>query len=227
MKTTILFQLLFSFLLANYSFGQNAMEQWKPLLNKAELASYFDGIFHKMAFIVEETNEQFTVTHEGDHFTIEEGINKDSVDYIIPLKQENIQNMAKHGADSKIDEAESFKIMSVLFTPLTESSLTNPMMSNPLMRKLSSIDNVIHANLISPDKQDTVSHTLIFLNKEWMVIPGHYGKPQRVFNLEQADAIEFQKNVFKAFQENSSKGWKAFRKWYLPWRQRVSVDMKS
>lgn len=222
MKKAIWILLLSAMPLSVLSQKISSMEQWKPLLDKKELADYFSGIFNSMGFIVEETGEQFTVHHRGDHFTLSDGIINDSVDYIVPLKLENIQNMVKHGADSKIDETESFKIMSVLFTPLTESSLQDPMMSNPLMVKLSKKDNVIHANLVSPDKKDTISHTLIFLNKEWMVIPGHHGTPKRIFNLEQEDAVEFQQNIFKAFETNTSKGWKEFRKWYIPWRDQVS-----
>lgn len=207
-------------------FGQErSMEKWNSLLNKAELAEYFSGIFNDMGFVIEETGEQFTATHAGDHLTIKEGIVEDSVDYIVSLRLENIQNMLKHGEDNTIDEHESFRIMSVLFTPLTKASLTNPTLAKPLLRKMSGIENHIHINLISPGGRDTVSHTLIYINKRWMVIPGIHGEAKRVFNLTQQDAVDYQRKIFVAINGDTSKGWRKFKKWYKKWRKEVSNPM--
>lgn len=232
MKPGILYLLyLICLIFSNPAFSQekSAMEAWESLLNKKELANYFSGIFNSMGFIIEETNEEFTVTHNGDHFTTRKGIIRDQVDYVVNLKLENIQNMQKHGDDDVIDPYESFRIMSVLFTPLTEASLTNPTLSKPVMRKMSGIENHIHVNLISPDKKDTVSHTLIYLNKSWMVIPGIQGNAKRTFNLTQQDAIDYQKKVFIALKQNNMKSWKEFKKWYMEWRKNVSYlsDFKN
>lgn len=202
--------------------AQSSMEAWESLLNKKQLADYFSGIFNSMGFVIEETKEEFTVIHHGDYFKTEKGINREKVDYVVKLKLENIQNMQKHGDDNAIDAMESFRIMSVLFTPLTEASLSNPMLNKPLMRKMSGIENHIHVNLISPDKTDTVSHTLIYLNKSWMVVPDVHGKAKRVFNLTSQDAIDYQKQVFIALQKDTMKGWKEFKKWYMNWRKGVS-----
>lgn len=213
----------FSILCNSFSFSQkSSMESWESLLNKKQLAEYFSGIFNTMGFVIEETKEEFTVIHHGDHFMTEKGINRDKVDYVVKLKLENIENMQKHGSDNTIDESESFRIMSVLFTPLTEASLANPMLNKPLMRKMSGVENHIHVNLISPDKTDTVSHTLIYLNKSWIVVPDRQGNARRTFNLTAQDAIDYQKQVFIAMQKDTMKGWKEFKKWYMNWRKRVS-----
>ncbi len=226
MKNFILSGLIVSSSIFAVSQSESSMEQWKGLLSKPQLAEYFGGIFEHMGFVVQETGEEFTVHHAGDHFTIEEGINRDAVDYVVNLKLENIRNMKAHGDDSTISEYESFKIMSVLFTPLTEASLTNPTMSKPLMRKMSGIENHLHVNLISPDKNDTISHTLIYLNKAWMVVPGRHGNALRTFNLTQKDAIDYQKQVFIALKADNMKAWKNFKKWYVAWRKDVS-DIKQ
>lgn len=209
------------------SLAQNSpsMEHWEKLLDKKELAEYFSGIFNSMGFIVEETGEQFTVHHQGDHFTMETGIQNDSVDYVVNLKLENISNMESHGDDSRIDDYESFRIMSVLFTPLTEASLTNPTLTKPLLRKMSGIENHIHVNLIAPGNTDTVSHTLLYVNKEWMVIPNKHGNAKRIFNLTPQEAVNYQRKVFIALQKNTMKGWKEFKKWYMEWRKNVSVEV--
>lgn len=226
LRTGLLFILLLTS--STISFGQErSMEMWNSLLNKPELANYFSGIFNDMGFIIEETGEKFTVMHKGDHFTMKEGIENDKVDYIVNLKLENIQNMLKHGGDSKIDEYESFRIMSVFFTPLTKASLTNPTMTKPMLRKMSGIENHIHIHLIAPKAADTVSHTLIYLNKKWMVIPGIHGEAKRVFNLTPQNAIDYQRKVFVALNQNDMKGWKEFKKWYIDWRAGVSVVLED
>jgi len=226
----ILVTLSFLFILSssNLSFGQEtSLDKWKSLLNKKELATYFSGIFNEMGFVIEETNERFTVSHEGDYFTIKEGIEEDKVDYVVNLKLQNIENMLQHGEDGSVDEFESFQIMSVLFTPLTEASLTNPTLTKPLLRKMSGIENHIHIHLIAPDNSDTVSHTLVYLNKKWMVIPGVHGEAKREFNLTPQNAIDYQRQVFIALNQNNTKGWKTFKKWYIDWREGVSTLLED
>jgi hypothetical protein len=133
--------------------------------------------------------------------------------------------MLKHGDDSKIDEQESFKIMSVLFTPLTRASLTSPVLSKPILRRISGIENHIHINLISPEGKDTVSHTLIYLNEKWLVVPGVHGEAKRIFYLTPKDAVDYQRKVFIALNQNNAKAWRKFKKWYIPWREDVSVTL--
>ena len=72
--------------------------------------------------------EKFTIHHVGTEFIFEEGIIEDAVDFIVPLKLENIQNMMKHAEDGKIDASESWRILDVLFTPLTKVTLENPIL---------------------------------------------------------------------------------------------------
>lgn len=202
----------------------SAIDTWSGILNKPELAEYFSGIFNKIGFVIYETKEEFTVEHLGDHFSINNGINHQNVDYIVNLKMENVTNLVSHSADNQIDEHESFRIMAALFTPLTEASLTSPTMSKPLMRKMADIENFIHVNLNGPDGE-SVSHTLVYLNKEWTVIPGKHGNAKRVFNLSPKDAIDYQRQVFMALQADDIKQWKSFKKWYIAWRENVSTSI--
>ncbi|MDX1653232.1 MAG: hypothetical protein R3277_12110 [Brumimicrobium sp.] len=204
--------------------AQKTMEEWESLLDKKELADYFSGMFNKLGIVVNETSERFTVIHQGDHFELREGINEEEVDYVVNLGLNNIADMRAHGADDIIDESESFKIMATLFTPLTQASLQIPTLSRPFLRKISGVENHIHVHLISPNKTDTVSHTLIYLNKDWIVIPGVHGDAKRIFHLSASEAIDYQRKVFDAMQKDSMKGWRKFRKWYLNWRKGVSID---
>ena len=225
MKYKVFFFYSITALLVSFnSFSQSTMHKWDNLLEKEGLVNYFSGVFDQLGITIDETDEKFTVIHAGDHFELVEGVNADSVDYHIELKLENISNMVKHGEDSKIDADESFRIMSVLFTPFTEASLQHPNLRTPSLVKLSGLDNHMHINLISPSKKDTISHTLIYLNDDWMVIPETHGKAQRIFYLTEADALEYQRRIFKAKKEESVKAWRKFRKWYKDWREEVAVE---
>lgn len=225
MKSIFTYLLSIIFLaISSLSFSQSTMHAWDDLLGKKELVNYFSGVFDQLGITIDETGEKFTVIHAGDHFELVEGVNADSVNYHIELKLENILNMVKHGEDSKIDADESFRIMSVLFTPFTEASLQHPNLRTPSLVKLSGLDNHMHINLISPSKTDTISHTLIYLNDDWMVIPGLHGNAQRIFYLTEADALEYQRRIFKAKKEDSIKAWRKFRKWYKDWREEMAVE---
>jgi hypothetical protein len=205
----------------NVTMAQDTKSKWNALLNKQKLAQYFDGIFNQLGIKVEETGEKFTVVHHGDHFDLQDGVNKDSVDYYVTLSLQNIKNMQGHGADSQIDSGESYKIMSVLFTPLTRASLKAPLLNRPLVRSFSGIEDHIHVHLIS-DKNDTTTHTLLFMNKNWMVVPGQHGEAKRTFHLSPEEAINYQRKMFQALQDDNMKSWRKFRKWYLKWRPDVS-----
>jgi hypothetical protein len=89
---------------------------------------------------------------------------------------------------------------------------------------MADIENFIHVNLNGPEG-GSVSHTLIYLNKGWTVIPGKHGNAKRIFNLSPKDAIDYQRQVFSALQANEVKSWKAFKKWYVDWREGVSLTV--
>jgi len=210
----------------NKSFAQEhskSMEAWQELLNKPELADYFSDIFTNLGIEVEETIEKFTVHHKGDHFTLSQGINKDEVDYSVKIKLENVRNMASHGKDDKISTEESYRILSVLFTPLTEASLKMPMMSKSLMRRIAGIENHIHVYLMSSNGKEINAHTLVYLNKKWMVIEGIYGDALRTFKMSPDQALDYQRHVFVAMNKNTTKEWRKFKKWYIDWRKDVSI----
>lgn len=201
--------------------AQDTKVMWDKLLDKEGLVEYFSGIFNQLGIKIEETGEKFTVVNHDDHFDLIDGVDKSKVDYYVTLSMQNMKNMQAHGDDDKIDEAESYQIMSVLFTPLTRASLSAPLLNRPFMRWISGIEDHIHVHLIS-NTQDTTTHTLLFMNKEWMVVPGKHGDAKRTFYLSPKEAINYQRKVFEALQKDTMKSWRKFRKWYLKWRKGVS-----
>ncbi|MCK5028072.1 MAG: hypothetical protein KAR57_00455 [Bacteroidales bacterium] len=200
-----------------------AGEKWQQLTEKEFLVDFFKDFFINLGVEVQETGERITVMHQGDHFKIVEGIDENIVDYILPIRTQNIVNLINHAEDGKIDEMETYKIVALLFTPMTAMTLQNPLMTENLPRFFNKIENNIHVTLTSPDKSESVSHTLIYINKEWIVISGLHGTPKRIFNLNIEQGVDYQKHVFEAINTNTKKNWKTFKKWYLGWRKEVSV----
>ena len=80
--------------------------------------------------------EQFTIHHLGTQFSFEKGIQEGKVDFIVPVQLQNIKNMVVHAKDGQINPGESWRIVDVLFTPMTRVTLQIPVLSINWRRKL-------------------------------------------------------------------------------------------
>jgi hypothetical protein len=200
-----------------------AGERWEQLTQQKFLADFFKDYFVNLGVKIVETGEEVTVLHKGDHFEIVRGIDEKKVDFILPIGTQNVLNLIKHAEDGKIDEQETYKILAVFFTPMTSMTLKNPLMTKNIPRAMSKMQNNVHVTLFNPTKTESVSHTLIYLNREWIVVPGFHGTPKRKFELNVAQALDYQKHVFDAIKANKKKTWREFKRWYMSWRKDVSV----
>lgn len=207
-------------------FGQSVKASWSTILKEKNLAVYFQGMWESLGINIEETGEKITILHHKDHFEMLDGVDDETVDYNVFLKLENVINMAAHGEDGEIDAYESYKIMSVLFTPFVQATLMHPMMNKSCQMKMANIENHVHVYLKSPTNDEFVTHTMIFINKQWVVIPGIHGVAERVFHITPAQAIDYQKEAYSAQKVNTRKSWKKFKKFYLIWRKTVSEGLK-
>ena len=89
-------------------FGQEStsLNTWKNIFQSPDLVNYFQGIFNSLGIIIEEDGESYTVYHRGNGFEFIDGIKNGDVDFIVPLKKQNIINMVKHAKDGIIDSEE-------------------------------------------------------------------------------------------------------------------------
>ena len=173
-------------------FGQEStsLNTWKNIFQSPDLVNYFDGVFNSLGIVIEEDEESFTVYHRGDSFEFINGINKEDVDFIVPLKKQNILNMVEHAKDGIIDPEESWRILDVLFTPLTKVTLQNPVLSVNWRRKLAGVEDLTHVNLINPKGQEASKHTLIYVKGQWLVLKGLHGKPRRTYRMSPEQSLE-------------------------------------
>jgi len=220
------FQLLiiFQFLLGQET---SSLKTWESILQTPELINYFNGIFNHLGVVIDETGESFTIHHTGDAFIFEEGIINDKVDFIVPLQVENIENMVRHSEDGKISENESWRILDVLFTPMTRVTLETPVLSVNWRRKLAGVEDLTHVYLLNPSGKEASSHTLIYVKGQWLVLKGLHGSPRRIYRMTPTQSIEYQRAIFSAMQKDTLWGWWKFAKFYKKWRKTCSVNIKN
>ena len=192
---------------------------WRNVAQTTPIVQFFTGMFDVIGVTSEETGEELTIRTTGDRIEIEEGM-PDTYDFLVPLKVENVTNMVSHAAKGTLDSFATWRVASVLFTPLTRETLKNPIMSNGALRVLGRVEDL---KLVGPDDEHVAEHTLVFAGKQWLVVEGAHGQPRRVFRLTGEQCVEYQKQVFKAMKANTVRGWWRFGRWYNTWRAGVSV----
>ncbi len=219
---------IFSIILLSISFSEETnsyMESWENIIQTSEVIEYFDGVFEVLGISIEETDEQFTVYHKGNSILLEKGIDPNS-DFIVPLKAHNIQNMIDHSKDGTISPEESWRILSVLFTPMTKVTLQTPTLSVNWMRKFAGVEDLTHVYLISPNGKEANKHSLIYVKGQWLVLEGLHGNPRRTYRMNQSDSLLYQRKIFAAMKKDSFMGWIKFGLWYKKWRKTVSITHK-
>ena len=218
------FLIFFQFLIAQ---GSTSLKTWESILQTPELVNYFNGIFNHLGVVIDETGESFTIHHTGDAFVFEEGIVKEKVDFVVPLQIANIENMVRYSQDGKISENESWRILDVLFTPMTRVTLETPVLSVNWRRKLAGVEDLTHVYLLNPSGKNASSHTLIYVKGQWLVLKGLHGSPRRIYRMTPSQSIEYQREIFAAMQKDTLWGWWKFAKFYKKWRKTCSINIKK
>jgi hypothetical protein len=144
------------------------------------------------------------------------------VEFIVPLKEENVNNLLQFASDGKFDAYESWRIVQILFTPLTRAALQSPIVRRNWVRYMAGVESVIHVHLVDPNGGEAVRHTLAFAGDQWLVISGLHGKPGRTYWLAPEQALTFQRQLYKSLKEDSLGSWWQFSNWYREWRTTVS-----
>ena len=77
-----------------------------------------------MGITIEETGEDLTVRVGEGRVHIDLGL-PDKYDFLVTLEMANVKNLVSHAADGRLDAFETWRIASVLLTPLTRETLKN------------------------------------------------------------------------------------------------------
>lgn len=201
-----------------------AREKWEGILQTPDIVQFFAGLFDSVGVrILDDSGEEFTCTHVGHKIVFQDGINCNSVDYVVELHPFQIDRLVENSKTGTLSETEQYRVLSAIFTPATAATLTIPVLSNWLLRVLAGAEDVIHVHLKSPTTQEKdIAHTLIFARGQWIVVPGLYGRPGRTYRLSMQDAHIYQRRAFLAVKRKGVNELLAFTRWYRQWRSTVS-----
>jgi hypothetical protein len=185
------------------------------------------GLFGAVGIRVLDTGETFTCIQRVDGIEFTSGIDDVSVDLTVPVYEFQLARLAACIASGTLDDLEQFRIVRALFATATgrRHILSNPLMSNPVLRRIIRGKNVLHVSLVSPDRRQEpdADCTIIFVNKEHLVVPGLHGTPGRTLRVRVTEAIELQRQIAAGMRSGDLAAWIKIARWYVDWRARVEV----
>jgi len=201
-----------------------SLEKWQALTRHPQIVRFFHGLFDRAGVRVSDTGEQFTCVHKDDHVELLPGLDPASVDYVVDVDSSQVDRLTSYAGDRDLDVNEQYRIVSALFTPATAAMLRAPVLANPWLRWLQGAEDLIHVHLVPPTPEEKeVTHTLLYANRQWVVLPGLHGKPGRTYRMTISDSLMYHRKAFEALKANRFGTWFGFASWYKRWRVGVST----
>jgi hypothetical protein len=201
-----------------------SLDKWRSLTQPPSVVAFFRGLFERVGIRVTDTGEQFAARHLGDRIELEPTLEAGRVDYVVEIESPQVDRLAAHVRSGELDEAEQYRIVSALFTPATAAMLKNPVLSHPWLRWMAGVEDLIHVHLHpAPAGEPGARHTLVYANRQWLVLPGLHGSPRRVYRLSVAESLAYHRRAFATLKANSWAEWVRFAFWYRRWRKGVST----
>ena len=184
---------------------------------------WFRGLFNRAHLEVKDTNEEFAVVHHGDHMTIERGFEGGRGDFVVPLEAQNVQNLVNFFQDDHVEPYEEYRIVKFMLQPCLVAGLALPILRNPIIQCILKLDSHWQEAILDPEGNEDEKLTVIYVNGQWLIIPGYWGHPQRRLVMTPAQVLEYQRRVFAAAEDGRLTAWRDVAKWYVDWREEVSV----
>ncbi len=204
-----------------------SLEKWQSITQDPRVVRFFAGLFERVGVRVTDSNEEFTGVHCGERIDFEPTLDERNVDYTVEIQSSQVDRLASHARTGELSTAEQYRVVRTLFSPATEAILKNPILSNGILRRLFGVEDLIHVHLKSPTPHELdcedVSHTLIYVKGQWLVIPGLHGSPRRTFRLTMEDALVYHRRIFAAMKANNWLTSLRIFYWYARWRRAVST----
>jgi hypothetical protein len=201
------------------------LESLQSLVTTPAAVKWFRGLFARAHLEIVDTGERFTVTHTGGGAEVVPGFLPEHPNFVAPLTSENIANLRAVFADDRVDPYEEYRIVKFMLRPCLEAALKMPILHNEAVRRIVQVETHWQEALLDPQGNEDEQLTVLFVNDQWLVVPGYLGTPQRRLRLTAPQALEFQRRVFAADEKQSLTGWLDLATWYARWRDEVSVPV--
>lgn len=190
---------------------------------KPSAVAWFKGLFKHAHIEITDTGERFTILHHGSRAEVLTGFQGDKPNFVVPLQSENIRRLSAAFADDVIDAQEQYRIVKFMLRPCLEASLRMPILRNATVQKIVKVETHWQEALLDPQGNEDEQVTIVFANKQWLVIPGYHGQPQRRLRLTPEQLLDFQRRVFEADEANKLTAWAKLARWYVKWREEITV----
>jgi hypothetical protein len=100
-----------------------------------------------------------------------------------------------------------------------------PILKNKAVLKICKVDTHWQEALLDPQGNEDEQVTVIYVNKQWLVIPGYHGKPQRRLVMTPEQLLDFQRRVLEADATGDITSWLNLARWYVKWREKITVKV--
>lgn len=204
------------------SSNQQQLEQLKE--NKSAV-EWFKGLFSQAHLEITDTGEKFTILHDGNHVEILPGFQVKKPNFVIPLESENINRLTAAFSKDSISAQEEYRIVKFMLKPCLRAALEMPILNNPALLKIVKVDTHWQEALLDPQGNMDEQVTIVYVNRQWLVIPGFYGIPNRRLVLTSSQLLDFQRRVLAADASGKISDWTKLARWYVNWREEISVKL--
>lgn len=201
------------------------LEYLQSVASRPSAVDWFRGVVQRAHLELQDTGEQFTVEHRGDRLDVRPGLRDKKTNVLIPLHSENLEWLAGAFSDDQITPEEEYRIVKYLLVPCLKAALEMPILKNPAFNKILRVDHHWQESLLDPEGKEDVQLTIVYVNKQWIVVPGFHGRAQRRLRLTAPQFIDFQKRVFAADASGNLAEWLKLANWYVKWRDAISVSV--
>lgn len=198
-------------------------QQLEKLITTSSAIAWFRGLFNRIHLQMTDSGERYTIVHTGESMELYDDFGPEEPNFVVPLRQENIDNLLGFFADNAIDAYEEYRIVKFMLVPCLKAALAMPILQNKAFLKIVRVDTHWQEALLDPDGNEDEQLTVMYVNDQWLVVPGYHGASQRRMVMTPAQVLEFQRRVLHADEAGSLATWLELAAWYVKWRESVTV----
>lgn len=199
------------------------LQYLQELVGKAPVVDWFRGLFKQVHLEITDTGEKFTIIHSGDRAEVLTGFQGEHPNFVVPLQSGNIHRLSVAFADHEPTEFEQYRIVKFMIKPCLQPLLTMPILANKAVVQVLKIETHWQEALLDPEGNEDEQLTVIYVNDQWLVVPGYQGKPQRRMVFKPVQVLEFMRRVFEADASGNIANWVSLANWYVKWREEITV----
>jgi hypothetical protein len=203
------------------------LRQLQTLAAAPAAVAWFSDLFADACLEVTDTGERFTVRHHGDHGEVIAGFVRPEPNLVIALTSANVATLTAMFADAVIGPQEEYRIVRFMVRPCLEAALKMPILNHDMLLKILRVDDSWQQALVDPNGAEDVQLTIQKTGGQWTVSEGYHGTPRRRLRLTAPQMLDFQRRLFKAESAGDIGAWVALAKWYVAWRDKVTVPVTT